>query len=77
MSLRVAQGKIQAAKELVDENETALQEFFDSHSERWQESDAASDIEDKIDTLNDIASELEEAYYALESQIGSITEAME
>ena len=77
MSLRVAQGKIQAAKELVDENETSLQEFFDSHSERWQESDAASDVEDKIDTFNDIASELEEAYYALESLIGSITEAME
>jgi chromosome segregation ATPase len=76
MSLRVAQGKIQAAKELVEENKTALQEFFDSHSERWQESDAASDVEEKIDELDDIASELDGAYDALDSQIGYITEAM-
>ena len=76
-SLGDAQAKILAAKELVEETKTSLQEFYDSHSERWQESDAASDVEDKIDTLDDVVSELDGAYDELGSQIGSITEAME
>ena len=71
-----AQGNIQAAKELVEETKNSLQEFYDSHSERWQESDAAAEVEEKIDNLDDVASELEGANDVLDNQIGAITEAM-
>lgn len=72
-----AQEKVQAAQELAEETKTALQEFYDGHSERWQESDAAAEVEEKIDTLDEVISELEGLYGELGGQIVSITVAME
>lgn len=76
-ALCYAKGNIQAAKELVEETKTSLQEFYDSHSEKWQESDAALEVEEKIDNLDDVVSELDGANDELDNQIGAITEAMD
>ena len=64
MSKKIAKitDKLDALKEEIEQMAEEAQEYYDNRSERWQESAAASEWEDKIDALNDAASSVQDAY---------------
>lgn len=64
MSKKIAKitEKLDAIREDIEQMAEEAQEYYDNRSERWQESDAASEWEEKIEALNDAASSVQDAY---------------
>ena len=64
MSKKIAKitEKLEAIKDNLEQMAEEAQDYYDSRSDRWLESDAASEWEDKIDALNDAASSVQDAY---------------
>ena len=64
MSKKIAKitEKLEAIKDNLEQMAEEAQEYYDSRSDRWYESTAASALEDKIDALNDAASSVQDAY---------------
>ena len=54
--------RLDAIREDIEKLAEEAQEYYDNRSERWQESDAASEWEEKIDALNDAACSVQDAY---------------
>lgn len=57
---------LDALKESVDEMVDELQSAYDDHSDAWQDSDAAAEMEEDIDNLQALSDALDEAKEATE-----------
>lgn len=56
---------LDALKESVDEMVDELESAYEDHSEAWQESDAAAEMEEDIDNLQVLSEALDEAKEAI------------
>ena len=72
-----ARESIQAAQEIVGSVKDQEEEDFDNMPECRQESEAGQKMEENIDQLDSVISELDDLAYNLEEQSGVIDEVIE
>lgn len=61
--------RLEAIHNELESLEAEAQEYYDNRSERWQESDAASEWEDKICAFEEAASSVQDAMDYLEEYV--------
>jgi Skp family chaperone for outer membrane proteins len=61
--------RLEAIHDELESLEAEAQEYYDNRSERWQESEAASEWEDKIGTFQEAASSVQDAMDYLEEYV--------
>lgn len=61
--------RLEAIHDELESLEAEAQEYYDNRSERWQESEAASEWEDKIGAFQEAASSVQDAMDYLEEYV--------
>lgn len=57
--LNEADGNIHVAKDIIEQVKSEMQESFDNHSDKWQESDKGQEYQDRITELEAVVEKLD------------------
>jgi uncharacterized protein YhaN len=68
--IREAESKLNEALAIIDEVKNELEEKYDSMSERTQEGDKGQELQEHIDTLDGVYSEIENQSTELSNMVG-------